>query len=111
MIPIRLRFSVTVTVALAALAAQGEVMLPGVASSQLDPQLKGQVLIEELNCAACHESAAAFAAASKKAHRLAEVGSRVNPAYIEAFIRDPHGTKPGTTMPDVLSTAKPDDNA
>jgi hypothetical protein len=42
-------------------------------------------------------------AGSKKAPRLSEVGSRVNPAYIEAFIRDPHGTKPGTTMPDVLA--------
>ena len=27
----------------------------------------------------------------------------MNPAYLEAFIRDPHGTKPGTTMPDVLA--------
>ncbi|MFN0074936.1 MAG: c-type cytochrome [Prosthecobacter sp.] len=68
-------------------------------------ETKGQVLIEEMNCVACHASAAAFAAQSKKAPRLAEVGSRVNPAYLEAFIRDPHGTKPGTTMPDVMPTA------
>ncbi len=76
--------------------------IPGITSSKLDPELKGLVLIEELNCAACHAGDAAFAARSKKAPRLAEVGSRVNPSYIEAFIRDPQGIKPGTTMPDLL---------
>ena len=80
-----------------------EVIVPGVASSQLEPELKGLVLIEELNCAACHAGDASLPARSKKAPRLSEVGSRVNPSYLEAFIRDPHGTKPGTTMPDVLT--------
>lgn len=83
--------------------ALAEPMVPGVALSQLDPELKGQVLIEELNCAACHVGDASLAARSKKAPRLAEVGSRVNPAYLETFLRNPHGTKPGTTMPDVLA--------
>ena len=80
-----------------------EAIIPGLASSQLDPELKGLVLIEELNCAACHTGNPALAARSKKAPRLSEVGSRVNPNYLEAFIRDPLRTKPGTTMPDVLS--------
>jgi mono/diheme cytochrome c family protein len=84
------------------LAAQDPVV-PGLASSQLDPELKGQVLIEELNCAACHPGDASLAARSKKAPRLSEVGSRVNPHYLESFIRDPQGTKPGTTMPDLLA--------
>jgi mono/diheme cytochrome c family protein len=83
--------------------AFAEVIVPGLASSQLDAELKGLVLIEELNCAACHAGDASLAARSKKAPRLSEVGSRVNPNYLEAFIRDPHGTKPGTTMPDVLT--------
>jgi mono/diheme cytochrome c family protein len=78
-------------------------VVSGLASSQLDPELKGQVLIEELNCAACHSGTPSLAAQSKKAPRLSEVGSRVNPAYLEAFIRDPHGIKPGTTMPDVMT--------
>ena len=78
--------------------------MSGLASSQLDPDLKGLVLIEELNCAACHTGDPSLAARSKKAPRLSEVGSRVNPGYLEAFIRDPHGTKPGTTMPDVLAS-------
>lgn len=87
-------------------SALAEVIVPGVASSQLDPELKGRVLIEEMNCVACHTSTASIAGDSKKAPRLAEVGNRVNPAYLEAFIRDPHGTKAGTTMPDVLAQLK-----
>ncbi len=89
-----------------AASAFAEVVLPGLVSSELEPELKGAVLIEELNCAACHASGAggaALAGRSKKAPRLAEVGSRVNPKYLESFIRDPHGTKPGTTMPDLLT--------
>lgn len=84
-------------------AVFAEAIVPGLASSQLDPELKGQVLIEELNCAACHTSDTSLAARSKKAPRLTEVGSRVNPNYLEAFIRNPQGTKPGTTMPDILT--------
>src|SRR4051812_32709293 len=68
-----------------------EVIVSGLSSSRLDPELKGLVLIEELNCAACHKGDASLAARSKKAPRLSEVGSRVNPAYLEAFILDPHG--------------------
>ncbi len=66
------------------------------------------VLVEELNCVACHQAEGTLPARSKTAPRLADVGSRVNPAFMEAFIRDPHGTKPGTTMPDVLARL-PDD--
>lgn len=80
-----------------------EPFVNGTAASPLAPELKGLVLIEELNCVACHTGDAALGARSKKAPRLAEVGSRVNPAYLEAFMREPHGTKPGTTMPDGLS--------
>ncbi len=93
---------ISVLLALLTLAAQDPVV-PGPASSRLDPELKGQVLIEELNCAACHSGDASLAARSKKAPRLSEVGSRVNPNYLESFIRDPHAAKPGTTMPDLLA--------
>ncbi len=93
-------------------AAFAEAVIPGLAASRLAPELKGQVLIEELNCAACHAGGAAdasLAARSKKAPRLAEVGSRVNPNYLEAFIHDPHGTKPGTTMPNALTQMSDDE--
>lgn len=83
---------------------RAETVVPGLASGRLDPELKGQVLIEELNCAACHAGEASLKARSKKAPRLADVGSRVNPGFLETFIGNPHATKPGTTMPDVLSS-------
>ncbi len=90
-------------------ATGAEVALPWVATNKLDAELKGQILIEEMNCAACHTGDAALAQRAKKAPRLAAVGSRVNPTYIESFIRDPHGTKPGTTMPDALSSLAEDE--
>lgn len=83
---------------------RAEVSLPAVASSQLTPELKGQVLIEELNCVACHAGGALLRSQSKTAPRLAEVGSRLNPDYLTTFLTDPHGTKLGTTMPDVLAS-------
>ena len=83
-------------------AGLAEPRIPSVATSRLDPELKGLVLIEELNCAGCHAGDATLAVHSKIAPRLSDVGSRVSPNFIEAFIRDPHGTKPGTTMPDLL---------
>ena len=82
--------------------AVAEVIVAGVSSSQLDPVLKGLVLIEELNCAACHAGDASLAARSKKAPRLADIGSRANPGWLETFIANPHGIKPGTTMPDLI---------
>jgi mono/diheme cytochrome c family protein len=84
------------------LIVAAEPIIGGLIASKLDSALKGQVLIEELNCAACHSGDAALTTQSKQAPRLADVGSRVNPSYLEKFISDPHGTKPGTTMPDAL---------
>ncbi|MDB5332085.1 MAG: hypothetical protein JWP03_3236 [Phycisphaerales bacterium] len=79
-----------------------EVIIPGVVSGKVDERVKGSVLIEELNCAACHVGEGTLGERSKKSPRLAEVGSRLNPNYIEAFIGDPQGTMPGTAMPDVM---------
>lgn len=92
-----------VTVILYCAGATAESAFPALASSELDPDLKGLVLIQELNCVSCHASDTTVASQSKKAPRLSEVGTRVNPNYIEAFISDPHSIKPGTSMPDVLA--------
>lgn len=78
-------------------------ILPGTAAPQLSAALKGLILIEELNCAACHAADPTLAARSKKSPRLANVGSRINPVHLEAFIRNPQEAKPGTTMPDSLN--------
>ena len=83
--------------------ATAQPMIPGATAEGLSAALKGTVLIEELNCVACHSAEGTLASRSKTAPRLAEIGKRARPSFIESFIRDPHGTKPGTTMPDVLA--------
>lgn len=72
-------------------------VIPGVHEGD-DAVLAGRVLLSELNCTACH----AGGIPSKGAPELGQAKSRIHPAYLEAFIADPHGTKPGTTMPDLL---------
>lgn len=61
---------------------------------------EGQLLINELRCAACHEG---ISGEMKSAPNLKEVGSRITGDYLKKYISDPHGTHPGTTMPDVLA--------
>jgi len=78
-------------------------VIPGLNADGLSADLKGVVLIEEMNCVVCHAADGTLAARSKKAPRLAEIGARVYPGFIESFISDPHGTKPGTTMPNVMA--------
>ena len=84
-------------------SASAEPIVAGLEAKELAADVKGQVLIEELNCVACHAAEGTLTTRSKIAPRLADIGSRVHPAFIESFILDPHGTKPGTTMPDVLA--------
>ena len=91
------------------LGVWAEPVIPGLVTGTLDPELRGQVLIEELNCVACHASEGSLKARSKQAPRLSAVGSRVNPAYLERFIAAPHETLPGTTMPDVLAALDPEE--
>ena len=60
--------------------------------------------INELNCAACHAPTEGALIKKSPAPVLDSVGSRINPGYIEQFLLNPQGTKPGTSMPDVLAT-------
>ena len=70
---------------------------------ELTPELDGWVQINDLNCVACHSSNESQSiATAKQAPDLNWSGKWLNPDYLERFIADPHGTKPGTTMPDML---------
>jgi cytochrome c553 len=60
----------------------------------------GRLLLSELNCTSCHASEAV---AAKAAPTLETVGARVRRGHLKDFIADPHGTKPGTTMPNLLA--------
>ena len=103
-VPRRLAHALGATVlSLLALTAQAEVRLPGIAQANLDPAAKGRLLLEELNCVACHRAPDRTLTAAKQAPRLADVANRVNAHHLQAFIRDPHAVKPGTTMPAPLA--------
>ena len=61
------------------------------------------LLIQELNCVACHEShIAETGVAANKSPNLNWSRERLNPRYLAEFIADPHGMKPGTSMPNLL---------
>ena len=83
----------------------------GVDQSQL-----GRVLIGELNCTSCHgmNGVEKGWVTSKQAPVLDKVGSRVKPEYMQKFLLDTHGTKPGSTMPSIglgSNTAQREANA
>jgi cytochrome c2 len=63
---------------------------------------RGQLLIQELNCAACHDLPAAI---PRLAPRLDAIGNRLPIATIKAFIEDPQSVKPGTLMPHIPAVA------
>ncbi len=98
----RIAYLIGAILLLGAVALADEVRVPGITGAQLDGAHKGQLLLEELNCVACHESSPALAATSKKAPRLSGIGARLHPDYLTAYLRTPHAIKPGATMPDVL---------
>ena len=71
---------------------------------KLEPAMHGLMLVQDRNCVACHgASSPPSPVAAKQAPRLKWSASRLNPDYIARFIADPHGTKPGSTMPSLLT--------
>jgi len=63
-----------------------------------ETQLRGQLVINELNCAACHAVSHA-AVKPKQAPDLAGITQRVAVPWLRSFIAAPQQIKPGTTMP------------
>lgn len=72
------------------------------ADGKADPAVGGRLLFGELHCARCHTSGTAADKDSKTAPILDGIGSRIKHSYLEKFINDPHGAKPGTKMPNLL---------
>ena len=72
---------------------------------------RGELLLGELNCVACHAAPAAVKArlSSKAAPLLGPGGVALTPQWLRAYLRDPHGAQPGTTMPDLLHGLPPAD--
>ncbi len=83
------------------------------ASTGADPAVGGRFLVGELNCIACHQADQPLTQhlTSRPAPILDEVGKRIYPEYLLKYLADPHGTKPGTLMPDLLSSLPPAERA
>jgi mono/diheme cytochrome c family protein len=58
---------------------------------------RGRYLFEELACARCHTSESAFV--ERGGPNLSEVGKRVYPGWLDAWLADPAKLRPHTTMP------------
>ncbi|QDU93427.1 c-type cytochrome [Lignipirellula cremea] len=97
--------------AFALLAAGGAVeaahpLVPGFErfywSDDSDAQAGGRLLLTELNCTSCHAPAKGDLS-PKPAPLLHQVSGRVRPEWLQAFLADPQGVKPGATMPNLFA--------
>lgn len=68
------------------------------------PELQGIVLLKEFNCSACHQDdVTQTQLTAKQPPDLTRSAGRINPHFVRQFVADPLNTRPGTTMPDVMS--------
>ena len=92
------------TAALSAQALQTGVILGPIHS--LEPGVdRGELLVGELNCVACHSASDEIKARlnSRSAPVLGSEGLILTPQFLRSYISNPSAAKPGTTMPDLLS--------
>lgn len=66
---------------------------------------EGRVLMSELSCAACHDLPTVPFARTRSGPLLTNIHARISEEYLYDWLNEPHRTKSGTTMPDVI----PDD--
>lgn len=82
-------------------ALAGDATLPG--HHPLDQTEAGEVLLSDLRCAACHRDLPRSSVPEKTAPDLRDVGARVSPEYLRAFLANPESVHLGATMPDLLA--------
>ncbi|MDG2222068.1 MAG: c-type cytochrome, partial [Rubripirellula sp.] len=73
---------------------------------ELSPPDAGELLINELNCTACHSVDADWSN-RKGAPNLTGAGLSFQTAWLTRYLADPAQVDPGTTMPDVLQHLSP----
>lgn len=79
---------------------------PALSQEAANPLPRGERLVGEFNCTACHAAPAAVTErlAPQLAPRLDQVASRVTPDYLLRYLKDPAGTNPMGRMPDQLAS-------
>ncbi len=70
---------------------------------ELSAEASGELLLTELSCTACHHSGLPEMQ-PKPGPSLKAAGGRLQTAWLKKFLESPSGTKPGTTMPDLLNS-------
>jgi cytochrome c1 len=84
-------------------------ILAGSLRGQVTP---GEILMAEMNCAACHNAGElAERLDSRQSPRLGPDGVRSTAQWLQEFIADPQRTQPGTLMPDLLHGMAPAEKA
>ena len=82
---------------------EGAPRIPGLDGNHpLNDHQKGELLIQELRCVACHEDKSS-SDSTPEAPDLANVGSRVSYSFLAQFLANPHEAQPGVKMPDVMT--------
>lgn len=82
-------------------ARAGAPTLPG--KHPLTQTQAGELLIAELNCAACHSGVPSNSLPKNWGPELADVGGRVTPEFLKRFLENPAAVHTGTRMPDMLA--------
>jgi mono/diheme cytochrome c family protein len=88
-----------------ALAADTPPYVAGYERMKHSPVEAGEILLSELSCLACHRDGSKLpqTLVFKPGPNLGAVGDRLRAQYVREFLLQPATTKPGTTMPDLLS--------
>lgn len=79
---------------------------------EADPELQGIALLQNFHCAACHRNdLVETRVTAKQAPDLRRSVTHIHPQFIRSFLADPLHVRPGTTMPDLMSTLSVDERA
>lgn len=86
------------------IAAEGRLLQAG-RTNQVE---LGELLIGELNCLSCHAASddQRKRLLTRTAPDLNNVGARLAPSYIRAYLSKPHTMKPGAVMPDIFHASE-----
>ena len=88
---------------LAVSVTQGAPVVGGLTgNAPKDELVRGLTLLSELNCTRCHKTDTGLPVRGGGPD-LAGINRRISLDHLLRFMADPHATKPGTVMPDVLA--------
>lgn len=76
-------------------------VVAGLETTDLEPLIRGRVLLGELGCVGCHADSRGLSD-ERPGPDLQTVGARVRGDYLRSHLQSPMDARPGTVMPDLL---------